>query len=184
MFCSGSKKNYIHFCLRNPYDKEDLNDTRYIYTLLCFVKLIKLYLESKIQHITTAEYSHENCTTKIVPIASLKWQLNLKKLVKFTWNAIDMWIKHCRKQPNIQQSRLLSANQNIESVFLNRQLFSVFVCFVYFVYWFNIFHFYMVTFSLLYLAQIFRKSFIQMGQLRGAFRAQSNIEDWAFCKNS
>ena len=42
------------------------------YTLLWFINLIKLYIESKNYHITTAEYSHKNFTTKIVPIASLK----------------------------------------------------------------------------------------------------------------
>ena len=45
--------------------KKDLNDTKYNSTLLRFIKLIKLYIESKVQHIATAEYSHRNCTTKI-----------------------------------------------------------------------------------------------------------------------
>ena len=45
--------------------KNDLNDTRYIYTLLRFIKLIKLYIESKTEHKTTEEYVHRNCTIKI-----------------------------------------------------------------------------------------------------------------------
>ena len=45
--------------------KKDLNDTRYIYTLLRFIKLIKLYIESKTEHKTTEEYVYRNCTTKI-----------------------------------------------------------------------------------------------------------------------
>ena len=45
--------------------KKDLNDTKYNYTLLPFIKLIKLYIESKVYHITIEEYSHRNCTTKI-----------------------------------------------------------------------------------------------------------------------
>ena len=45
--------------------KKDLNDTKYNYALLPFTRPIKLYIESKIQHITTAEYRHRNCTTKI-----------------------------------------------------------------------------------------------------------------------
>ena len=44
--------------------KNDLNDTKCSYTLLPFIKLIKLYIEPKVEHVTTAEYSHRNCTTK------------------------------------------------------------------------------------------------------------------------
>ena len=82
--------------------------------------------------------------------------------------------KYFRKQPNIQQSWLLSAN--IENrVFLNIHFFSIFYCFVYFVYLLNIFRSHVISFSLLYPAQIFGKSFIRMGELRGVFRTQSNI---------
>ena len=45
--------------------KKDLNDTKYNDTLLRFIKLIKLLIESKVLHITTAEYNHRNFTTKI-----------------------------------------------------------------------------------------------------------------------
>ena len=54
----------------------------------------------KILQITTAENHDEYCTTKTVRIASLKWQLNLKRLFKFT-NAADMGTKYCLKQPSI-----------------------------------------------------------------------------------
>ena len=84
-------------------------------------------------------------------------------------------IKYGWKQPNIQQSRLLSANYKIKSVFLNRHFVRIIVCLVNFVYSFNIVHFYVISFSLSYLAQIFGKHFIQMDQLRGAFKTQSNI---------
>ena len=49
--------------------------------------------------------------------------------------------KYCREQPNIQQCRMLSANEKMQSVFLNTHFSVIFVCFVYFVYSFNIFHF-------------------------------------------
>ena len=45
--------------------KKDLNDTKYNYTLLLFIKLFKVHIESKVQHVTTAEYTHRNCTNKI-----------------------------------------------------------------------------------------------------------------------
>ena len=48
LFCSNFTKNYIHFCSRSLRDKKYLNDVRYIYTLLGFIKLIKLRIESKI----------------------------------------------------------------------------------------------------------------------------------------
>ena len=40
--------------------------------ILCFVKHIKLYIESKFNIQQLLEYSHLNFTTKIVPIVSLK----------------------------------------------------------------------------------------------------------------
>ena len=86
-----------------------------------------------------------------------------------------MVIKYCRKQPNIQQSRLLSANWKIEPVFV-KVIFLVFwsvfcILCIHLIF----FHFYIVIFSLLHLAQIFKKRFMQMCQLRGLFRTQSNI---------
>ena len=86
-----------------------------------------------------------------------------------------MGTKDCLKQPNIQQSRLLSTNLKIESVFFNIHFSIIIVGFVCFVYLFNIFHFYITSFSSLYLAHIFGKNLIQMGQLRGVFTTQSNI---------
>ena len=44
-------------------------------------------------------------------------------------------------------------------------------------YSFNIFHFYIISFLLSYLALIFGKRFIQMGELGGIFRTQSKIQD-------
>ena len=83
--------------------------------------------------------------------------LNLKEqLVKFTCNTIYMG-KILPETTNIQQSRLFGANQQIESVFLRRHFFIIFVSFVYLVYSFDIFHFYISSFSLLYLGQIFEK---------------------------
>ena len=35
--------------------KKDIVDKRYIYNLLCFIKMIKLSIESKNKHITTAK---------------------------------------------------------------------------------------------------------------------------------
>ena len=47
-------------------------------------------------------------------------------------------------------------------------IFSVFfICFVYFVCSFNIFHFYIIIFSLLYFVRIFGESFKRVGKLRG-----------------
>ena len=149
--------------------KKDQNDTRYIYALLCFIKLMKLCIESKI----------EQCSIAIEIV--LRRLVMLLILIGTTTEFIETsqicmtCTKYCRKQPNIQQSMLLSANQGAESVFLNRHFLRTFICFVYFVYSFNIFLFGRICFSFLYLAQIFGKSFIQMGELRGRFRTQSNI---------
>ena len=52
-----------------------------------FIKLIKLYIESEVQHITTAEYSIEIVPLRLIVLLML---LNLTKLVKFTCNTIDM----------------------------------------------------------------------------------------------
>ena len=45
--------------------KKYLNDIKYSHPFLRFIRLIKLYIKAKVQHVTTAEYSHRNCTTKI-----------------------------------------------------------------------------------------------------------------------
>ena len=72
--------------------------------------------------------------------------------------------------------RCLALIRKQSQSFLKDIFSSIFVCFVvYFVYLFNIFQYYVISFSLLCLAQIFIKSFIQMGQLRGVFRTQSYI---------
>ena len=75
----------------------------------------------------------------------------------------------------VQQIRLLGANYEIESVFLRRHFLSIFVCFVYYVCSLNSFYFYIISFSLLYLAKKHAKSSIRMGKLRGVFRTQCNI---------
>ena len=75
----------------------------------------------------------------------------------------------------VQQIRLLGANYEIESVFLRRHFVSIFVCFVYYVCSLNNFYFYIISFSLLYLAKKYAKSSIRMGKLRGVFRTQCNI---------
>ena len=45
--------------------KQNLNDTKYNYALLPLIKLIKQYIESKVQQTAPAEYSNKNCTIKI-----------------------------------------------------------------------------------------------------------------------
>ena len=87
-----------------------------------------------------------------VPTSRLKLQLNLKK-------------------QDIQQSRLLNANQNIQTVFLNRLFFRV--C-VWFLYLFNIFHFYTISFSLLYVIQIFGEKNFSDGSIQR--RIQNRVE--------
>ena len=73
-----------------------------------------------------------------------------------------------------QQIKLLGAKMEIDSVFLTRH-FSVYVCvsFVYFVYSFN--NFYIISFSLLYLAKKYPKSSIRMGKLGSVLRTQQNM---------
>lgn len=87
--------------------------------MLCFVKLMKLYIESKILHIKTANYSHESCSTNIVLIASFKWFQNLRELVKFIWNAVNMGKTYQNTTGSNQIFKELSSNYKIESVFLN-----------------------------------------------------------------
>ena len=97
-----------------------------------------------------------------VRLIMLLMLLNLKKLVKFTCNTIDMG--KILPETNVHQSRFLVLI--IKQVFSHRrQFFSIFFYFVYFMCSFNIFHFYITSFSLLYLVQIFGKSFIVMGKL-------------------
>ena len=64
------------------------------------MKLIKLYIESKVQHITTAGYSHKNCTTKIGYATNVA---EFKETVKFTYNTVDMGTKYCQKQPMLSK---------------------------------------------------------------------------------
>ena len=82
-----------------------------------------------------------------------------------------MGTKYCQKQPTFSKLGCWV----LISFFLRRHFFSIFVCFVYFVRSFNIFHFCIISFSLLYLVQIYGKSFIQMGKLRGVFLEPSGI---------
>ena len=76
--------------------KQDLNDTKYNYTLLPLIRLIKLYIESKVQQTAAAEYSDKYCTIKIGYAANAA---KLKKLAKFTCSTIDMGTKYSQKQP-------------------------------------------------------------------------------------
>ena len=76
--------------------KKDLNDTKYSYTLLRFIKLIKRSLESKVKDITTAEYSHRNCTIETDYAANVA---EFKETSQITCNTIDMRTKYCQKQP-------------------------------------------------------------------------------------
>ena len=76
--------------------KQDLNDTKYNYTLLPLIKLIKLYIESKVQQTAAAEYSDKYCTIKTGYAANAA---KLKKLAKFTCSTIDMGTKYSQKQP-------------------------------------------------------------------------------------
>ena len=87
--------------------------------MLCFVKLMKLYIESKTLHIKTANYSHEGCSTNIVLIASFKWFQNLRELVRFIWNAINMGKTYQNTTGSNQIFKELSSNYKIESGFLN-----------------------------------------------------------------
>ena len=67
-----------------------------------FIKLIKLYIESEVQHITTAEYSIEIVPLRLIMLLML---LNLTKLVKFTYNTIDMGTKYYQKSPMFNKVR-------------------------------------------------------------------------------
>ena len=66
--------------------KKNLNDARYIYTLLCFIKLIKLYIESKIQHIRTAEYSHKIVLLRLIMLLIL---IEIKATIEFCITEFD-----------------------------------------------------------------------------------------------
>ena len=84
---SGSPKNYIHFWLGYLCDKEG---PKWFKVHLHFASLYQsdqaIHRIKNLICITTAEYSHKNCTLKIVCTASSKRKMNLKKLNKFTWN--------------------------------------------------------------------------------------------------
>ena len=85
-------------------------------------------------------YSHRNCTTKIDCAANPQRQLNLNKVFKFTCNTINMGTKYSQKQPMF----------NKVGCWLE-DIFSVFLSVFYILCVFNILHFYIISFSLLYL---------------------------------
>ena len=67
--------------------KKNLNDARYIYTLLRFIELIKLYIESKIQHIRTAEYSHKIVLLRLIMLLIL---IEIKATIEFCITELDL----------------------------------------------------------------------------------------------
>ena len=66
--------------------KKNLNDARYIYTLLRFIELIKLYIESKLQHIRTAEYSHKIVLLRLIMLLIL---IEIKATIEFCITELD-----------------------------------------------------------------------------------------------
>ena len=83
-----------------------------IILIYCII-LAQLKVNLKISKLIIKVHSHTVLMKKKKSLQThLACQLNLKKLVKFTWNAIDIGTKYCREQPNIRQSSLLIALEN------------------------------------------------------------------------
>ena len=117
-----------------------------------------------------------NIVIEIVPLrlSILPMLLNLKKLVKFTCNTIDMGTRDCQKQSMFSKVGCCVVTRT-QIQFSSEYIFPIILCFVYFVCSFNIFHFYIISVSLLYVLQIYKNIFIRVGKVRGVFRTQWNI---------
>ena len=117
-----------------------------------------------------------NIVIEIVPLrlSILPMLLNLKKLFKFTCNTIDMGTRDCQKQPMFSKVACCVVTRT-QIQFSSEYIFPIILCFVYFVCSFNIFHFYIISVSLLYVLQIYKNIFIRVGKVRGVFRTQWNI---------